>query len=378
MLSLLLAAIASIAVSPPPLLQGWSDTGLISADDDWSRVPAVVGYRGDGLVSDPGVDPRGVTADGSSTPVDVTANRADPRAVGLAAGVAEFELADPVVAIQGSATASAPHLVISLDTRGRAGISLRLVLRDIDASAADAVEPVAVQYRVGATGDFAAAPGGYVADATTGPSASTLVTPVRTTLPPAANNQPLVQIRVITTNAAGQDEWVGVDDIEVTAGAVGTEPGACVPEPPAPGPPAPVPPAPAPSPRDPPAISDLSIVPDTFTPARTGPAIVRRGGGRLRFRLSRAALVRFHVVPVRNPEQDSAPKRAVARRRTVTGGRFSVPARRGLNRLRFSGRIHGRALAAGGYVLTAIAVDRARKPASQPISVPFSITDKTD
>ena len=51
----------------------------------------------------------------------MAANRTDPRAVGLAAGVAEFELADPVVAIQGSATASAPHLVMSLDTRGARG-----------------------------------------------------------------------------------------------------------------------------------------------------------------------------------------------------------------------------------------------------------------
>ena len=108
-------------------------------------------------------------------------------AAGLAAGVAEFELADPVVAMQGSATASAPHLVLSLDTRGRVEVSVRLVLRDIDASGADAVEPVAVQYRVGAAGDFTAAPGAYVADATTGPGAATLVTPVRTTLPPSAS-----------------------------------------------------------------------------------------------------------------------------------------------------------------------------------------------
>ena len=104
----------------------------------------------------PGSDPRGVTADGSGTPVDVAANLTDPRAVGLAAGVAEFELPDPVVAIQGSATASAPHLVMSLDTRGRAGVTVRLLLRDIDATAHDAVEPVALQYRVGAAGPFAA------------------------------------------------------------------------------------------------------------------------------------------------------------------------------------------------------------------------------
>jgi hypothetical protein len=388
MLALFLA-LASIAASPPPLLQAWSDKGLIAADDDWSRVPALVGYRGDGLAVEPGIDPRSVTADGSSTPVDVTANRGDPRAVGLAAGVAEFELADPVVAIQGSATASAPHLVLSLDTRGRSGVSVRLVLRDIDASGADAVEPVAIQYRVGAAGAYTAAPGGYVADTTTGPNAATLVTPVRTTLPSPANNQPLVQVRMITTNAVGQDEWVGIDDIEVTADATGAGPGACppAPGPPAPGPPAPAPPAPAPPAPGPPApapspspepvaleLTQLALLPDSFTPARKGPAIGRRGGVRLRFRLSRAALVRFDATPVRAPDDLARTRQP----RPITGGRFSVRAKRGLNRLRFSGRIHGRPLAPGRYFLTAVATDRAKKVASEPRSVPFSITEKTD
>ena len=36
------------------------------------------------------------------------------------------------------------------------------------------------------------------------------------TLPTAANNQPVVQLRVITTDAPGNDEWVGIDDIAVT------------------------------------------------------------------------------------------------------------------------------------------------------------------
>jgi hypothetical protein len=378
-------AFGSVTPAAPPLLQSWSDTGLIASDDDWSRVPAIVGYRGDGLVAEPGVDPRNVTADGSTTPVDVAANRTDPRAVGLASGVAEFELADPVVAIQGSATASAPHLVISLDTRGRAGVSVRLLLRDIDASDADAVEPVALQYRVGAGGAFTAAPGGYVADATSGPGAATLVTPVLTTpvlttLPEAADNQPLVQIRVITTNAAGQDEWVGIDDIEVTAGTVIGDPGTCTPPPPPPAPqpgPAPAPgPAPLPPlpPREPPLLSELSMTPETFRPTRKGAAIVRRGGTRVRFRLSRAALVRFDVTRVLEP--DDLPGRATPGR-TVTGGRFSVRARRGLNRLRFSGRLRGRPLAPGGYVLRAIAMDRGR-PESAPTTVRFRIEQPAD
>src|SRR5262249_44520549 len=46
-----------------------------------------------------------------------------------------------------------------------------------------------------------------------------LVTPVNVSLPAATWNQPLVQLRIITTDAVGSDEWVGVDDISVTATA---------------------------------------------------------------------------------------------------------------------------------------------------------------
>ena len=232
LLLMALPAQAGTAPATLPFAQGWVDTGLISADDDWSGVIGIVGYRGDGLAGEPGSDPRGVSADGSGTPADVTANLTDPRAVGLAAGVAEFELADPVVAIQGSATASAPHLVLSLDTSGRVGVSVRMLLRDIDASAHDAVEPVALQYRVGSSGPFAGVPGGYVADATSGPSEATRVSRLSVNLPAAADDQPVVQVRVLTTNAVGQDEWVGIDDIEVSAGGGGS---GCS-EQPAPGP----------------------------------------------------------------------------------------------------------------------------------------------
>ena len=31
--------------------QDWSDTSLITTNDDWSGVPSIVGFRGDGLVS---------------------------------------------------------------------------------------------------------------------------------------------------------------------------------------------------------------------------------------------------------------------------------------------------------------------------------------
>jgi hypothetical protein len=366
----LIAALCCTLISAPtPFAQDWSDTGLITVDDDWSKVPAIVGYRGDGLAGEPGTDPRTVLADGSATPVDVAANRSDPGALGVAAGVAEFELEDPVVAIQGSATASAPQLVIAIDTRGQTGIAVGLDLRDLDGSSADAEQPVAVQYRVGAAGEFANAPGGYVADATTGPGEATAVAHVRTVLPAEADDEPLVQVRVITTNAAGRDEWVGLDHIEVSATAA--MPGGCggqgsPPDPPGPEPdlgpgPVPVPaPQPSPAPGDPrtraPELTGLALLPQTFIPARRGPAIARRGraGAGLRFRLSKAALVRFRVMP--------GPERL----------RFQVRGGRGLNRMRFSGRIRGRALAPGSYTLAAVAVDRAGR-VSTPSAFRFGI-----
>jgi hypothetical protein len=331
-----------------PFAQAWSDTGLISRDDDWAGVAGVVGYRGDGLTAAAGADPRLVVADGSTTPLDVNANEPDPLAVALAAGVTEFELPDSVVALQGSATAAAPHLVLSLDTRGRSGVTVRYRLRDIDASSiANALQPVGLQYRVGSIGDFTPVPGGFVADATTGPGQATLVTPVSVVLPSTADDRPLVQLRILTTNAVGQDEWVGVDDIEVEAGALPCGPPAPgpAPEPPSPpGVPPTQPPPSSPSPPQPPALTDLTLRPRTFAAAKKGPVVGRSGraGASLRFRLSRRARVEFRVASPRRPEPRP----------------FSVRGQRGLNRLRFSGRLRGRALPAGPYRLTAHAVDR--------------------
>jgi hypothetical protein len=54
-----------------------------------------------------------------------------------------------------------------------------------------------------------------VADATSGPSLAVLATPVAVRLPATADDKPIVNVRIITTNASGNDEWVGIDDIQV-------------------------------------------------------------------------------------------------------------------------------------------------------------------
>lgn len=195
--------------------QDWSNTGLITTSDDWSGVSSIEGFRGDGLTSANDVDPQTVLAGDDPGVLDVNANQTNPNTF-TTGGVAEFHIADPVVALQGSGTADAPYLRLYVNTTGMQNIQVSYTLRDIDGSGDDAVQQVALHYRVGASGSFADVPAAYVADATSGPSLATLVTPVSVTLPAAADNQAQLQLRIMTTNATGNDEWVGIDNISIT------------------------------------------------------------------------------------------------------------------------------------------------------------------
>ena len=205
-----------------PYIQTWSDTNAINIDDNWDNLIAINGYRGDGLTTTAGVNPQTVLADGESTPIDVNANRNDPNTFNTG-GVTEFDgIPNPTVALKGSTTASAPNLVIALnksscpDTKF---ISVSYKLRDLDGSANDAMQAVALQYRVGTTGNYTNVPGAYVADATL-PNSATKVTNVAVNLPHITPSINEVYIRILTTNAVGTDEWVGVDDINIGCFAV--------------------------------------------------------------------------------------------------------------------------------------------------------------
>lgn len=201
-----------------PLSQDWADTGLITTNDNWNGVLGVEGFLGQNITTSTGTDPQTLlTTSSVSNDLDVIANQSSTSITN--GGVAEFQITDPVVALQGSGTADAPYLLIHLNTTGVTGVSVSYNLRDLDSTTDNSVQQVALQFRVGSSGAFTNVPAGYVADATTGPSQATLVTPVSVTLPAAADNQSLVQVRIISSNAAGNDEWVGVDDISVTAGA---------------------------------------------------------------------------------------------------------------------------------------------------------------
>lgn len=207
------APFADTAPQPLPFSQDWTNTALITTANDWSNVPGIVGYMGGSLASSTATEPRNVLAPDAAAP-QVFANQTSTGFT--SGGVAEFHLANPVVALQGSATADAPHILISVNTTGWFDVNVAYNLRDLDGSADNTTSRIALQYRVGSAGNFINVPDAYVADASEGPSIAGKVTPVSAVLPADASNAPLVQIRIITTDAPGSDEWIGIDDISIT------------------------------------------------------------------------------------------------------------------------------------------------------------------
>jgi VCBS repeat-containing protein len=199
--------------------QTW--TGAALTTDNWANVGSVMGYRGDDLTIATGVDPRTLTQNDTARVVDVNVATATQNPNNFSTGgVAYFGGTDPTIALTGSGTADAPYVVVYLDATARQNLHLDVDIRDIEGVAGsttqdNAVQQVAVQYRVGDTGVWKNLPGGYVADATD-PGAGK-VTKLSLDLPAELNGQGQVQIRFMTTNAVGNDEWVGIDNIKVSS-----------------------------------------------------------------------------------------------------------------------------------------------------------------
>jgi cysteine-rich repeat protein len=212
------ASTASANTTPQtiPFSQDWTNAGLITANDNWTNVPGITGYLGDDSTHQvPDINAGTVVAPFSN--VDVNANQSNPSTF-TSGGVAEFAIANPTVALQGSGTADAPNLVIYLDLTGKVGAIIDFDARDVDGSADNAAQQIAVQYRIGTSGNFINLPAGYITDATE-QNAATLVTHRTVYLPAMTGGEANVQVRILTTNATGSDEWVGIDNIAVTEGS---------------------------------------------------------------------------------------------------------------------------------------------------------------
>lgn len=208
-------ASVTTSITSFPYSQAWADPGLITANDDWSGVVGVQGYLGQDITTVVGADPQTVLGESASaTDTDVVANGAPTSTAG---GV--LEVNGDTIALQGSGTADAPYVAFRLDLTGQSGVTFGFDARDIDAGADNTNQQIAVQYRVGSAGNYTNLPDGYIADASDGPSL-TKTTPVSVALPALVNGQADVFVRVITTNASGSDEWIGIDNISITTGGV--------------------------------------------------------------------------------------------------------------------------------------------------------------
>ena len=114
-----------------------------------------------------------------------------------------------------------------------------------------------------------------------------------------------------------------------------------------------------------PRLSALKLKPRAFRAATKGPTVGGRAdtGTTIRFRATLDSKVTFRVLHCAGPHGHC--------RRLARAGTFSHRDHAGRNRLRFSGRVRGRALHAGHYILRASATLDRRT--SRPVSASFTI-----
>jgi Ca2+-binding RTX toxin-like protein len=192
----------------------------LNTNNDWSMVPSLVGYLGSGLTTTEGVDPRTLTAPDPNPIVSVIVNQTDASDVALGAlgGVAEFEgPPNSMIGLGGSDTADAPYLVLYLDSTGRKNVQVSFLARDLEplATSDSSATQFVVQYRTSTSGNWVNVY--YNADITRTPEVSAGGASPIVDLPADANNCPTLEVRLMTTNAVGNDEWVGITQISVSS-----------------------------------------------------------------------------------------------------------------------------------------------------------------
>jgi uncharacterized repeat protein (TIGR02543 family) len=117
-----------------------------------------------------------------------------------------------------------------------------------------------------------------------------------------------------------------------------------------------------------PAVSRLRVSPTKFSAAARGPSASAAGpGAHVSFTLSSAATVRLTV---ERCVALSKRKHAAQKCHTLPGG-FAWPGKAGSNGFHFSGRLNGRRLSPGSYMLTAAPTGTRGRPAT--VSSPFQI-----
>ena len=111
------------------LTENWAPTSRLTTNDDWSAFPSIRGFLGDDpATTTAGTDPQTILVPGTTQ--DIIVNQTSTTLT--SGGVAEFEHANPVVALQGSGTADYPHITLYLNTTGTSANTLSFNAKDID------------------------------------------------------------------------------------------------------------------------------------------------------------------------------------------------------------------------------------------------------
>ncbi len=126
------------------------------------------------------------------------------------------------IGVLASGTQPAGAVVVAINTTGKTGINVSWICHTILAQASRD-NSVALQYRVGTSGNFTDV--GTTSTYTSAGKTPIDVSPTFTeTLPAAADNQPVVQVRWIYWESAGTTgsrDRIAVDDINITGGSIG-------------------------------------------------------------------------------------------------------------------------------------------------------------
>jgi hypothetical protein len=189
--------------------QDWENTGQISSNNTWTGVPHLYGY-GNNRTQGDGVDPRTLTGY-TTTSLIVTANSSNGTTT--TGGIFEMQSGtqiggNPTIAFQGSSSIDAPYLLMRLNTVRCTAAQLQYRLRDLNPTNTTAIQQVDVQIRTPDSGNFTSI--NYHANANNGGVINASVN-----IGAAFLGKEKVQVRWITTNAAGNDNMIGVDDIKV-------------------------------------------------------------------------------------------------------------------------------------------------------------------
>jgi hypothetical protein len=214
-----------------PFSENWgTDNNRIITGTGWTNVPGIEAYGGTDLPLGPNLDPRDVlTPSTAGGPILLADQTHFTATVASQSGAFEFHphpdgVSEVEVALHANSTYRAPFLIIYVNATGKKDVTVSFDVADIDPLTSNAVQQVALQYRVGESGMFTNAPNGYIDDATDPITMTKKITAINSVLPDATDGASQLQLRIMTTNWNGADEFIAIDNISVTGTPISATP----------------------------------------------------------------------------------------------------------------------------------------------------------